>query len=152
MFIDFLNIPNLGIFGEHKGRTEGIVGAANQYGAVLAFCIPIALAIMPRGKGSLSFWTWRFSILVSGALLIATGSRGSYVAVLGSSIVGVVYLRHYLSMVAVVRYASAAFVLVTVLIIGLIVYYPDLLAGRLQTTASGSLEDASAAYRSGQRR
>lgn len=144
VLIDFLNIPNLGIFGTHKGRAEGIVGAANQYGALLAFCIPIALGVMPDKRSTVMYWIWRLALLSSVLMLIATGSRGAYLAVFVGYASAAIYLRHYLNMKQVFQYSVIAIVVAFISILGLILYFPELLAGRFESTTSGSLDTASA--------
>ena len=144
VLIDFLNIPNLDFFGTHKGRAEGIVGEPNQYGALLAFCLPIAVAVMPRNRSTILYWVWRVAMFSSVAMLISTGSRGAYLAVFGGYVAGAIYLRHYLNMKQVFQYSVATMAVVSILTLGLILYYPDLLTGRFEDTVSGSLDTASA--------
>jgi len=50
--IDFLDIPDLGVIGTYRGRVEGPIGAANQYGALLGFLLPLAVVLLPaKGWG-----------------------------------------------------------------------------------------------------
>ena len=100
--VDFLDMPNLGIVGTFKGRVEGPIGAANQYGALLVFLLPVVISLIPeRGRRGRVFWLT--TVLASFILLVATGSRGAYVALIAGAVVGTVYLRKYVSPQLVMR-------------------------------------------------
>ena len=100
--VDFLDMPNLGIVGTFKGRVEGPIGAANQYGALLVFLLPVMIGLMPR-PGERWRVFWMVTILASIVLLVATGSRGAYVALITGSMMATFYLRNYLSSRAIMR-------------------------------------------------
>ncbi len=141
--IDFFNIPDLGIIGEHKGRLEGPIGAANQYGALLAFLIPVCIGFMPRDTKRIGRYFWVTGILIMAALLVATGSRGALVAIIGGSILSVIYLRHYLNMRLVITYGTLSLILLVAVAAVVLIVYPELAQERLEKTTSGSLETAS---------
>jgi len=72
--IDFLDIPDLGVIGTYRGRVEGPIGAANQYGALLGFLLPLAVSLAPSRWG-LGRIAWYAGILASALLLnLALGS------------------------------------------------------------------------------
>ncbi len=100
--VDFLDMPNLGIIGTHDGRVEGPIGAANQYGALLVFLLPIMVSLMPR-PGQRGRIFWMTTMLASFILLVATGSRGAYVALVTGAVMGTVYLRRDVSPRLVMR-------------------------------------------------
>ncbi len=82
--IDTVNLIDLGIMGQDRdGRVEGPIGSSNQYGAFMAFFVPLfaAMAMGSRGVARLYWW---FVFLCGFALLVATGSRGTYVAMLAA--------------------------------------------------------------------
>ena len=141
--IDFLNIPDLGIVGTYKGRIEGPFGGANEYGALLAFLIPISIALIPRDSGVAKRWFWYCSIFIMSVLLIATGSRGAYVATIFGSLIGVLYLRKSLDMRTVFKYSGIAFVLILVLVIAFAAFNFDFLMERFEKSTSGSIEQVS---------
>ena len=141
--IDFFNIPDLGIIGEHKGRLEGPVGAANQYGALLAFLIPVSISIIPRNAGPAGYWGWRLGILVMVALLVATGSRGAFVAAILGSVAAILYLRDFLNMRLVGGYVVAFLVLSVVVVIAVYFANPELISERFTKTTTGTLDTAS---------
>jgi O-antigen ligase len=100
--VDFLDMPNLGIIGTHDGRVEGPIGAANQYGALLVFLLPVMISLFPRpGQRGRTFWLT--TVLASFILLVATGSRGAYVASIAGAVIGTLYLRKYVSPRMVLR-------------------------------------------------
>jgi O-antigen ligase len=100
--VDFLDMPNLGIVGTFKGRVEGPIGAANQYGALLVFLLPVMISLIPRpGERWRLFWI--ITVLASAVLLVATGSRGAYVALISGSVMATLYLRRYLNPAAIMR-------------------------------------------------
>lgn len=108
--LDYLNLPDLGLVGSFKGRVEGPVGAANQYGALLAFLLPIAVAGVPD-KHSAYRRLWWLGLLASLYLFVATGSRGAYVALVLSGIITAIWVRHDVHSGALVRYGLLASIL-----------------------------------------
>ena len=141
--LDFLNIPDLGIVGTYKGRLEGPFGAANQYGALQAFLLPLSIAMAPAGGGFLRRWSWRIGIFIIAALLIATGSRGAYLATVVGGGLGVFYLRRFLDMRTVARTAGAIFISAIVLLTIFAIFNYEFLAERFGKTTSGDIYSAS---------
>ena len=140
--IDFLNIPDLGIVGTHRGRIEGPIGAANQYGTLLAFLLPISIATIPENR-PVARWLWRFGILIFAILLIGTGSRGAYVATVSGSMFAVFYLREYMDLRVVGRVAIGGLLTVIVLVSAFLVFNPEFFQSLHDKTATGDLESAS---------
>lgn len=140
--IDFLNIPDLGLVGTHKGRIEGPIGSANQYGTLLAFMLPISIATMPEHR-PIARWLWRLGILTSAVLLIGTGSRGAYVAIVAGSVAGAIFLRDYLDFRVVARVAIGSILTAILLVIAFLVFNPAFLLNLFEKTATGDLETAS---------
>lgn len=137
--VDFLNIPNLGLIDTHKGRIEGPFGEANQYGALLAFLLPISIATMPPGLKGWKKWFWWSGILVMGALLVATGSRGALVAIVFGSGIAAFVLRRHLDIRQVARIAVIAFGVFFVFIVAFAIFNADLLLERFEKTTSGNI-------------
>ena len=140
--IDFLNIPDLGIVGTYRGRIEGPIGAANQYGTLLAFLLPLSIATMPDRR-PVARLLWRLGILTFAILLIGTGSRGAFVAIISGSMAAVFYLREYMDLRVVARVAIAGLLTVIVLISAFLVFNPEFLQSLFDKTATGDLESAS---------
>ena len=141
--IDYLNIPDLGIIGTHQGRIEGPIGEANQYGALLAFLIPVTIACMPAEQTRAGRWFWQVGVLVSAILLIATGSRGAFLSVIAGSFFGVIYLRNYLDMRQVLKFAAIAILIAILLFAAFAILNFEFLVERFEKTASESLGKAS---------
>ena len=76
---DYLNVPNLGVFGTFQGRTEGFLGEPNEYAAFLVFTMPMLFvaisSVFPKRR---LFW-WGAFVLTT-FIFIATGSRGGFLA------------------------------------------------------------------------
>ena len=142
-FIDLLNIPDLGLIDTQKGRIEGPFGSANQYGALLAFLLPISIATIRPGMKSWRKMLWWSGILVSAALLLATGSRGAFVSTLIGSVIGVFLLRHHLNMGRVARFAGIAVGVLVILIVIFLFFNADLILERVDKTTSGNIYVAS---------
>lgn len=140
--IDFLNIPDLGLVGTHRGRIEGPIGSANQYGTLLAFMLPISIALTPRDKFTRRL-LWRLGILTCAILLIGTGSRGAYVAVVAGSIAAIYYLRDYLDLKVVGRVGAGSVATVVILVTAYFIFNPQFFLNLFEKTATGDLETAS---------
>ena len=142
--IDFLNIPDLGLIGTHKGRIEGPFGSANQYGALLAFLLPLTLTTMRPEIRKWKKSLWLLGVLIMGALLLATGSRGAFVSTVVGSGIGVFLLRRFLDMRQVAKFAAVAFGFFVVFVIIFLIFNADLIMDRLEKTTSGNIYVASA--------
>lgn len=140
--IDFLNIPDLGLVGTHRGRIEGPIGSANQYGTLLAFMLPISVAMTPKEKFTRRL-LWRLGIITSAILLIGTGSRGAYVAVVAGSIAAIFYLRNYLDLKVVARVGAVSIATAVVLVTAYFIFNPNFFLNLFAKTATGDLETAS---------
>lgn len=140
--VDFFDIPNLGIVGSFKGRVEGPVGAANQYGALLAFLIPLMVSLVPTtsGKGR-KFWL--AGIGASVLLLVSTGSRGAYVSIILGSVAATVYLRRYLSGQMIMRGAAIGFVLISLAALAVLVFQAQVFEEVASKSQSGDVVQAS---------
>ncbi len=155
VFIDYLNIPDLGLFYTHGLRAEGFVGEVNQYGAFLVFFLPVAAALLMdlRPRPVLFWWPM---IGVSIFMLIVTVSRGSYVAAVGSMFASAWFLRRYVNARAIIRIGGAVILCVALLVV-LAVFALDLwiivervmrIEGEdLEMASSGRLEIWAAAFR-----
>ena len=141
--IDFLNIPDLGLIGTHKGRIEGPFGEANQYGALLVFLLPISIAAVSPELRSWKKGLWWFGILVMGVLLVATGSRGALVALVSGSAIGAFILRRYVDIRQVARIAAAFLGVFLVVIVIFTIFNPEFLLERFEKTTSANIYVAS---------
>ena len=141
--IDFLNIPDLGIVGTYRGRIEGPFGAANQYGALLAFLLPVSIGMQPPEASRSVRFMWRVGILTTAGLLIATGSRGAYLSVVVGSFLSIFYLRRHLDLAKVTRFTLLALGSMIVLLIIFAIFNFEFLVERFEKTTSGNVYTAS---------
>jgi O-antigen ligase len=145
--VDFMGLLDLGLMDELKGgRLGGPIGEANQYAAFLALFLPasVALAVIERGL--------RRNLAVMGVLatviaILLTGSRGGIAGVLGGTVLGLVFLRAFVSARVVIP-AIAGFVALIALSLAAVFAagYWDLLYDRFvgETVGAASAFDASA--------
>jgi len=111
---DAFGVPDLEILDwSREGRLEGFVGQPNQYGAFLAIFLPATLALVIAESGARRVLA-AIGAVVSLVCLILTFSRGSYVGVVGGSILAVIFLRKYLSMSVIARVAVALVVVTAI--------------------------------------
>ena len=141
--IDFLNIPDLGWIGTYNGRIEGPIGAANQYGALLVFLLPISIAAFSPTLRGWRKWFWWFGIFVMGVLLVATGSRGALAALVLGSAIGAFILRRYVDMRQVAKIGAAVFGIFLVIILIYALLNPEFLLERFEKTTSDNIYVAS---------
>lgn len=136
--VDFLDIPDFGIIGTYRGRVEGPIGAANQYGALLGFLLPLAIVLAPSrwGVGRIA---WYLGILASALLLVATGSRGAYIALPLGAVVAALYLRSYLDMGRVARLAGLALLVTMVVGAAYALLRGDVLESIIYKTTAGDI-------------
>ena len=140
--VDYLNLPDFGIIGTVKGRVEGPIGAANQYGAMLVFLIPImvSLAIFSRGVPRVF---WYVTIAASLLLLVATGSRGAYVSLVLGFVIWAWYLRRYLNQRHLLKGAGLGLIVIAIAAIAVYLTSGEVFEEVTRKTASGSIETAS---------
>jgi O-antigen ligase len=144
--VDSYNIPDLGIVTarEDDGRIEGIIGAAAEFGGLLAFFIPsvIALSIASAGKARL------LAILGVGAAFMSvllSASRGAMVALAAGAVVAAFYLRRQITAQMMIRTAFAT-LCVMAIAVAAVAYseFGALLSERLTTgLETGSAESVS---------
>lgn len=136
-------VLDLGIMGQDKdGRVEGPIGSSNQYGAFMAFFVPLFAAMALGSKGvARAFW-W-FVFLCGFALVIATGSRGTYVAILAAVFMGVKFIGPYFDR-RVLRRAGLQLAAVLVVIAGAVaVINIDLAERRLEQSTTTNMDELS---------
>jgi O-antigen ligase len=133
---------------------EGPIGAANQYGALLVFLLPIMISLTPRPGERLRIF-WLVMVLASIILLVATGSRGAYVALVAGAALATVYLREYLNPRLILR-GMALGSLCALVAVGFVMFTSDAVfyevtrksaAEGLEEVSSGRTDIWVAAYR-----
>jgi O-antigen ligase len=156
--VDTFNIPDLGIITarDRDGRIEGIIGAAAEFGGLVAFTIPLIVAL---------WWTetgLRKSLALVGiglalVSLMLSGSRGAMLGLASGAIMAAIYLRQYISARILARATMTTVVFVAVA--ALVVLSTDfqyllqervskgLATGDLETISSGRTAIWTAAWR-----
>jgi hypothetical protein len=81
--------------GETLDRVQGVIGEHNQYGAYLAFFLPLLIAAVVTSRGMLRLF-WLGGALVTFVVLMMTVSRGAFVALVGALLIGGFMFRQYL--------------------------------------------------------
>ena len=109
-----LGVTEVGTYGAEAGRVFGAFGHANETAALIAILLPayFSAVLMSRGVARIG---WVGASLASAAMLILTGSRGGFVAVVVGGIWGTTLCRRYLS--ARVLLVGAAAVVATAIIL-----------------------------------
>ena len=135
--MDAYNLPDLNVIELRRdGRVQGPLGEANQYGLFVAMFLPILIAKAWTGKG-LERAFFGIGALFTFWVMVLTVSRGAYFALLAGSLIAVIYLRPYLNIRYVRRFAVAGLVVfvVTALVLGQ--DYANLITERTLEAASG---------------
>jgi O-antigen ligase len=134
---------DLGIMGQNiDGRVEGPIGSANQYGAFMAFFVPMFAAMALGSKGVARVFWW-FVFLSGFTLIIATGSRGTYVAILAAIVLGGKFISPYFDRRAVRRAGIQLAVVLVLIAGGVAVMNLDLAEQRLEQSTSTDMDELS---------
>lgn len=130
--VDALNIPDLGIITHRKdGRVEGLLGAANEFGAFLTFFLPATVALYWAELGMRRRLAM-FGVLATILALILSVSRGAFVGTLVGGAAATFYLRHYISSRIIARSASAILIFLIIAVAALTATnFEDLINTRL---------------------
>jgi O-antigen ligase len=131
-FIDFLNMPNLGIIQERfDGRLAGPVQEVNQYGAILIFLIPL-LAGLAIGMRGASRGLYAFGTVLAVVLLGLTVSRGSWVGLFIGGCLSLFLVRNFVRKGAIIRGVVAALLVLVVTGIAIAIVNPEGFLGKFE--------------------
>ena len=94
--LDVFNVPDIGIMADRRdSRVSGPIGSVNQYGAVLAFIVPLTTGLA-IGSEKWPRVFYLFGATIGLILLGLTISRGAFVGVLAGIIITLYAVRgHY---------------------------------------------------------
>ena len=134
----------VGTSGAEEGRVFGVFGHANDTAALMDCLIPVSVAVAMRSRG----WQrlmWFGGALASLAVLLATVSRGGYVAAVIGSAGAVWLLRRQLPLQRVVMWSfvGAAATLLAVVVAGLAMpHIGEVIQSRLLVGGGGTGVDS----------
>lgn len=142
-FIDYLNIPDLGIIGErHDGRLTGPVQEVNQYGSILIFLIPVTIGLMFASTG-----IPRLIFAVGGTMAVVllglTVSRGAWVGLLVGGSLALYLVRDYVRRDLIIRGGLVAVLVVVVTAVSLAVVNPEGFASKFSFSGDADLNSIS---------
>ena len=136
-------VGGLGIIhAKVSGRLYGAFGDPNETATVMVTFLPALVTEMTAGR------RWARAIWAGGVascvlVLVMTASRGGFLALILSTILGAIWMRRYLSMVLVVRW-SVFIVAGAILAAGVLsVQLTQMFSGRMSVTFEAGLTEAS---------
>lgn len=95
--LDIYDMPDLGLIERNRGRLNGPLGQPNEYGAFLAFFIPIIFTMALAAQNRAAKLFFLVGCALSFGFLVQTVSRGSYAALAGGVVLAVWLLRRGVS-------------------------------------------------------
>jgi O-antigen ligase len=134
--IDASALVDLGIMGqEADGRVTGPIGNSNQYGIFMAFFVPL-FAAMAMGSTGVARLFWWFIFLCGFALLIASGSRGTYVGMIVGAIIGVKFITPFFDRRAIRRVGLQMAAVLMIITVSVAVTNLELVSERIEQSTS----------------
>jgi len=139
-FADAFQLPDLQMLRlDGEGRVNGFLGQPNEYGAFLALFFPATVAVFVSESGIRRIVA-AIGVLATFLCLLLTFSRGAYVGVALGLLGGTIFLRNYVSVLAVTRIAIAMAIVIAIAIPLLFVAgYENLIVDRI-SLLSGSVD------------
>ena len=141
--VDASALFDLGIMQQDRdGRVSGPIGSSNQYGAFMAFFVPL-MAAMAMGSKGIARIAWWFVFLCGFALLIATGSRGTYVGMLAAAVIGVKFISPFFNRRAIRRTGVQFAAVLIIIATSIAVTNLDIVSERLEQSTSSNFDELS---------
>lgn len=142
--IDAINMPDLGLIEQREdGRVSGPIGTSNEFGAFVAFFMPMIIAVYWTEKGVKKFLAG-MGTLISGVAFLMAVSRGAMVGLLCGGILGAWYLRELIPTRMMIRAGAGMLVLCVLFVIGAFLSgYGELLTARMEQFDAGRLDKVS---------
>jgi O-antigen ligase len=142
--LDAVGLVQVGTMGElENGRVQGMMGEPNQDAAFIALFLPglFAMILMSHGIKRL---LWIIGLFVSIGAMLATASRGGFVAVILSALWGGYVFRSHVPLRRIVAIAIGGAMTITVAILALLPLYGDVLYRRvIGDSTAGDLAESS---------
>jgi O-antigen ligase len=105
--------------GETSDRVQGVMSEHNQYGAFIAFFIPLLVASVAASKGWRRMF-WLAGTLLSFALLLMTVSRGAFAGLILGGVIGALIYRRFVLSPKVVGWLAGGGIIGLLVIIGVL--------------------------------
>lgn len=142
--IDAINIPDLGLIDEREdGRVGGTIGNSNEFGAFLAFFMPMIIALYWTEKGFTKLLAGIGTIFSGVAFLMAV-SRGAIVGLVCGGALAAWYLRDLIPTRLMARGAAGVAILGVIFVAGaFFTGYGELLTARFEQFDAGSMDKVS---------
>lgn len=129
--LNAFGVVQIGVVGENdKGRVESLMGEPNNDAAFLSLFVPGFVAMM-LGAHSWRRMVWFVALLAALGALVLTASRGGFLAVLLSSVLGAAIFRRHVPLRRMASFAAWAVALFAGLLVALSVRYGGLLYRRI---------------------
>jgi hypothetical protein len=138
--LDALHIISLGFRIRDDGRTSGAIGESNQYAAFIVLFLPATVAAAVASRGIQRLF-WLGAALVASVTLFMTASRGGFVGLAMSGVVGAYLYRHLISYGRIAGWIFGALIVLVVFVT--FSQYGNLLAERMMGTGSIDASTAS---------
>lgn len=118
--VDTFNIPDLGIITTREdGRVEGILGSAQEFGALMAFFVPATVALWWTERGAKRALAL-FGVGLGLIALFLSASRGAIVGITAGSVLAAFYLRRLISAPVLGRGMAATLAIAVMAVVVLI--------------------------------
>ena len=105
--------------GETTDRVQGVMAEHNQYGAFIAFFIPLLVAAVVANRGWRRLF-WLAGSVISFGLLMMTVSRGAFVALAAAAVIGAIRFRQQLLNAKVLGWLFGGLVVGTLVVLGVL--------------------------------
>jgi O-antigen ligase len=126
-----------GLVERDDGRAQGVMGESNQSAAFIASFLPglAAFAFMTRGFTRL---VWIAGLVISGAAMTISASRGGFLSTIVAVICGLFYFRRYISGRAIMTAAAIGAVILAIVLPIIASKYGWLLVNRIVDDSTSS--------------
>lgn len=142
--LNALGVVQMGQMGElDNGRVQGMMGEPNQDAAFVALFLPALFGAMMTSHG-IKRLLWLFGLLASLGAILATASRGGFVAVILSALWGAYVFRRRVPLRRIAAIAIGGLVAIVVAMLVLLPMYGDTLYRRVVGDSSaGDIAESS---------
>lgn len=142
--VDTINMPDLGLIEERQdGRVGGTIGNSNEFGAFLAFFMPMIIAVYWTEKGFKKLLAG-IGTLISGVAFLMAVSRGAIVGLFCGGALAAWYLRDLIPTRLMIRAGFGVVLLACAIVAGaFLTGYGELLMDRFAQFEAATLHKVS---------